>query len=322
MMCHVRQFACINICCLLLLCSAASAAEPQDAAPIVIEQCRIKFLDQVTLAADRAGIIDTVTPREGSKVESGAVVAKLRDEIARAAYDAARQNAANDVAVRFAKKSSEVADAEYRKALETNRIASRAVTEVELLRLKLTAEKSKLEIEQAEHELEASRIKLRQAEAELSTHRITTPFAGVVTQVLKLPGEAVRQGDPLLELSNSKRVRVEGYVSINDLWRIRPGSPVQVQLDIPNAELEVEQEKFEGAVVFVDLSVQPVIQQVRVWAEVENRDDILRAGLTARMVVQPQSQTDTQPNVTSRRTTETGTNNAIASPPAAKRAAP
>lgn len=320
MTCHGRQIARINIGCLLLLCSAASAAEPQDATPIVVEQCRIKFLDQVTLAADRAGIVDTVIPQEGTKVESGAVVARLRDQIARAAYDAARQHADNDVAVRFAKKSSEVADAEYRKALETNRIASRAVTEVELLRLKLTAEKSKLEIEQAEHELEANQIKVRQAEAELSTHRITTPFAGVVTQVLKSSGEAVRQGDPLLELTNSKRVRVEGYVNINDVWRVGPGSPVKVQLDIPNAELAVEQEEFDGAVVFVDLSVQPVIQQVRVWAEVENRNDILRAGLTARMVVLPQTQTGTQANVTSRQSTESGASNAVASPATPKRA--
>jgi hypothetical protein len=39
--------------------------------------------------------------------------------------------------------------------------------------------------------------------------------------------------------------------------------------------------------VFVDVSAQPVTGQVRVWAEVVNRDNILRAGLNARMAIYP-----------------------------------
>jgi hypothetical protein len=45
---------------------------------------------------------------------------------------------------------------------------------------------------------------------------------------------------------------------------------------------------FYGKIVFVDVSAQPVTGQVRVWAEVENRDNILRAGLNARMAINPQ----------------------------------
>jgi multidrug efflux pump subunit AcrA (membrane-fusion protein) len=106
--------------------------------------------------------------------------------------------------------------------------------------------------------------------------------------VFKSKGEAVRQGDPIIELSSTKRVRVEGYVNVKDIWNVKRGNRVMVKLDVEDMELEVEKEVFYGKIVFVDVSAQPVTGQVRVWAEVENRDNILRAGLNARMAINPQ----------------------------------
>ena len=42
-----------------------------------------------------------------------------------------------------------------------------------------------------------------------------------------------------------------------------------------------------GKIVFIDSVVQPVTQQVRIWADVENTDELLLPGLTAVMSITP-----------------------------------
>lgn len=270
--------------------SPSFAAEPalvKGADGIEIVRCRIKLIDQVTLASDRTGIIAYVEAGEGDEVEEGQKIAGLHDEVAQANLAIAQKKSENDVEVRFSKKAAELAKAEHDKALEANQIVKNAVPDIEVRRLKLAAEKSTLQIEQADHQRKLDALNRDQAQAELDTYRVKVPFDGVVTRVFKKKGEAVRQGDPILELASTRRVRVEGDLDIQHLTRVRPGCRVQVQLDVPDVELEIEKETFEGRVEFVDVNVQPVSRQVRIWARVQNRDDILRAGLTARMIITP-----------------------------------
>ena len=163
----------------------------------------------------------------------------------------------------------------------------KAVTDIEVQRLKLAAERSLLQIEQAQHRFAVSLLTAKEARAQLDSHGVKAPFDGIITRIYKQKGEAVRQGDPILEMVSTNRVRVEGYVNVSDANNVRQGSFVQVQLDIPSVELDIERETFEGRIVFVDVTTQPVTGQIRVWAEVANRDNILRAGLTATMIIDP-----------------------------------
>ncbi|RMG34254.1 MAG: HlyD family efflux transporter periplasmic adaptor subunit [Planctomycetota bacterium] len=254
---------------------------------IRLADCRVQLIDQVVLASDRPGILDFVEPEEGDYVEAGVQVAGLKDEVARAALAVAKHKMENDVQKRYAEKASQVAQAEYEKALETNRRVPGTVPDIEVRRLKLAAERTLLQIEQATHEMVEARLTYEQTLADLKTYRVEAPFAGVVTRIYKRKGEAVRQGDPILELVSTRRMRVEGYLDVQHAWTVKPGHTVRVKLDVPGVDLPVESEVFEGRVVFVDKSVQPVTRKVRVWAEVTNRDDLLRAGLTATMEIFP-----------------------------------
>jgi multidrug efflux pump subunit AcrA (membrane-fusion protein) len=60
-----------------------------------------------------------------------------------------------------------------------------------------------------------------------------------------------------------------------------------VQLNIPKADLEVEKQTFEGRIGFVDAQSSPGTDKVRVWAEVDNHDNILRGELLATMTIYP-----------------------------------
>jgi multidrug efflux pump subunit AcrA (membrane-fusion protein) len=98
-----------------------------------------------------------------------------------------------------------------------------------------------------------------------------------------------------MEIVNTERIRVEGHVEIADIWSVQVGDRVEVYLDIPEVDLPVEKEKFTGRIVFIDIEVEPVTRRVSVWADLVNRDGMLRAGLTANMKILPTEPKPTPP---------------------------
>jgi len=279
---------------LLLLGGAAPGEETSadshssaSAEAVVVDGCRVKLIDAVTLAAGRTGILATVVPREGDTVNKGDVVVTLEDGVLRASLAAAEKQAANGIEIRYARKATELAYVEWKKAQQTNTDVPGTVPEIEVRRLRLAAERGLLQIEQAEHQFVIDGLKRDEASETLKTFRLHAPFSGIVTAVHKSPGEAVREGEPVLELVSTARVRVEGYVPFAEACTLRRGNRVEVQIDIADIEHEIEQRRFGGELIFVDVKVEPVTGDVRVWAEVQNEDNALRDGLTARMSIFP-----------------------------------
>lgn len=254
--------------------------------PVLVTKCSIKLIDEVTLGSGRTGILALV-PKEGSFVKKDKVVARIKDEVAQANFNTAEKEASNTVEIRYAEKNSEVAKAEHEISLDANRRTAKTIPDIEVQKQKLAYERAVLQIEQAEHQLAVAKLKKNEAWETLKLYKIEAPFDGVVTRVYKFQGEPVREGDPILEISSTARVKVEGYVNIKDVWSIKTGSPVKVQLDIDDVDLEEEKQIFAGRIVFVDVKSQAVTQETRVWAEVDNPNNVLRSGLTAKMTIYP-----------------------------------
>ena len=275
----------------LLLLTAALLALPTASAaertPVSAARCRVILAEEAVLSSDRAGILAVIVPEEGDRVKAGQKIAGLKDEVAAAALAVAEKQATNDVEIRYAAKAAEVAEVEYRKTKEANRQLPNAFPEIELERLRLAYERAKLQIEKAELDFEVAKLTRDQAAAELAVHRINAPFDGVVRRVIKHRGEAVSQGDPILELVNVDRLRVEGYVPLADAFSLRPGDPVTVQLVESTLAPEIRNRVFEGKIGFIDEVVNKFTIDVRVWATVDNQDDLLRPGLEASMRVFP-----------------------------------
>jgi multidrug efflux pump subunit AcrA (membrane-fusion protein) len=263
-------------------------------ATVHIADCRIVLIDHVMLACDRPGILKAVECKEGQRVMARQELIVIADEVARANLAVAERKGGSDVEVRFQKKACELAEVEYRKNAEANQKAVEAgkgtpVAPLEVEKLRLTAEKAALAIEQAEHELLLDKLNADVARAELATFSVVAEFEGVVTRVFRKKGEAVHQGDPIVELINPDRVRIEGRIGLPHLKFARQGGMVKVKLTVPDLDLPEEREEFEGRITFVDLVSDPVTHETRVFAEVENRENILRAGLMAEMILEPGS---------------------------------
>ena len=252
---------------------------------LLLNKCHIKLVNSVVLGSDRPGVIAYMEPKEGDEVRAQQKIVGMLDGGAQAALKIAQQKAENEVQIKFAKVSAEVAKAEYDKNLEANRSVKGTVTFVELERARLNWQKAVLQGENAEFEQKIAKLEVEKATEDLKTFHIEAPFDGVVRKILKQKGEPVSQGTPILELISTRVVKVEGYIPIEDIWSVKKGDTVEVQIDIPNRDLEIEKEVFEGKVVFIDPTVSPVTHGARVSAEVINKGDRLVEGLYAKMKI-------------------------------------
>jgi multidrug efflux pump subunit AcrA (membrane-fusion protein) len=247
-----------------------------------ITQCRIRLVHDVELASEQNGILE-FSAAEGTKIAQGEVVAKVRDDVVRASLAIAEKQAANDVEVRYAAKATELAQLKYVRAVEANRANPGTVADLELGELRLMAEKSLLQLEQAKSESLLAGLRRDEAEARLRGYRVAAPFDAVVLRVFKQPGEVVREGEPVLELANTDWVRVEGHVHVEDAHLLHRNGPVRVVLETQGGPARA----FRGTIGFVDVKVEPVSKAVRFWVTAENRGNQLKDGLVATVVVEP-----------------------------------
>jgi RND family efflux transporter MFP subunit len=209
------------------------------------------------------------------------------DEVPQANLDVANLVADDRIEIEYATKLNAVDAVEYAKNLEANQKHENTVPDIEVQRSKLAVDRSRLQIGKAEHEMAVNKLKAKQAEAELRTYRILAPFDGVVTRIQKYRGEAVRQGDPVLEVVNTDVVQVEAFVNEREIWNVKVGSPVTVRLSVSDANLEIEKQVFQGRIGFVDVVANSATRETRVWAEVPNPNNTLRPGLRASMTILP-----------------------------------
>lgn len=290
-----RDLLLIGAALFLMLCGPESG-QTGPGGPIrtarEVRECQVQFPERRLLAAERIGILNEVFD-EGTRVRSGQIVARLQDDVLRSALAVAEARATSDVAIRVARKEQEQAQAEYEAGLAAN-LSRMTYPEAELARRRLAAEAAALRIEEAEDNLLISQRLRDEAIAELNTSFIRSPIDGMVTLRIKHAGEALRQGDPVLEVINTDVVRIEGFVTLEALQQWRVGRAVDVYADLSSADefspvpadaSRAEAGPYSGVIGFVDVSVQPLSRTVRVWAEVRNVDGQLRDGMTARMVL-------------------------------------
>jgi multidrug efflux pump subunit AcrA (membrane-fusion protein) len=281
-----------------LICLASIVGQQSAPAgnPLAIDSVLVTLIDEVEVPAQAEGALISLTVREGDSVSAGQELGRVDDLDARSAArqleleaDVARREAENDLKVRFAHKNAEVAKAELRRAEESVKQFSRAVSGSEIDRLRLTAERTELEILQADHEFAVAKLNLGVKEnahafalETLSRRAIAAPIDGVVVQVNRQQGEWVKPGDSVLRVVRIDRLRTEGFLLHNDFPDDPTGRRVTLTVDLPARR----QAKYPGKIVFVSPEVNPVSGQVRFWAEIENQDGKLRPGVKGRLGIE------------------------------------
>jgi macrolide-specific efflux system membrane fusion protein len=278
---------------LLLLAGVLPAS--LGAQPMEVEQVLLAPIQEVEVPAQEAGLLQRVLVAEGALVKQGDLLAQIDDtdaslqqKHAEIELDNARRNAGNDVKVRVASKSAEVAQAELQRGLESQIRYPKSVSETEIDRLRLTAEHAKLQVEQAKYELETAQLALRvqenqlqQAARQVERRKIAAPVSGRVVQTFRQPGEWVEPGQAIARVLRIDRLKAVGALDGSRLGSDPSGRPVTLRVDLPQRG-PVE---FPGRVTFVHSEVNPVNGQLDFWAEIENPDLQLRPGLRASLTI-------------------------------------
>lgn len=261
---------------------------------IEVESVVLRLLEEAEVPAQEGGVITGVAVREGQRVKQGELLTQIDDQIprlaadaAKAKYDITREKATNDVRVRYAQKALDVSEAELRRSTESIEKFAKSVSQSQLDVEQLTVQKNRLEAEQAEHEqavavleMKAQENELNASRAEITRRRITAPFDGVIVQVYVRKGEWAEPGQKALRIVNTDRLKAEGFIRAEDAVAIAAGKPVALL-----TERGGKPETLTGKIAFVSPEVDPITGQVRIWAEIENRDGRLRPGQAARMRV-------------------------------------
>ena len=270
-----------------------SSAIAQDAQFIEIDSALLSIIETVDVAAAASGVLTRVSVAEGTLLSKGQEIARVNESDATLKYQQARLNVTqaeekskNNVSLRLAKKAHELAVAELGRAERLNAGIANSVSEAEMAVLKLRAERTALEIEQAEHnhsilalDVSQQKLQLELAKNELRKHRIFSPLDGMVVQVGRRVGEWVEAGELVARVVRVNRIRAEGFVKV---------SPTVMKLVGQDATLRLsptEPTETKGKVVFVSPEATGVNGEVRIWAEFENPDFKLFPGLQATLKI-------------------------------------
>lgn len=278
---------------LLLVAGPARGQSNSNDAPVNVDSVVLRLLHEANAPAQRAGVLTKLLAKEGDVVRKGDVLAELdeRDaalveQSARLELEIAKRKAENDIQVRFAAKANEVAAAELRRSEESVRSFPKSVSRSQMDVERLEVEKTALEREQAEHNQELSTMEVdvkksavNAARLERLLRRIAAPLDGVVVDAPAKLGEWLEPGQLAFRLVNVSRLKAEGFVTAADARRIAAGD--QARLRLPG-----EEQEFTGRVVFVSPEIDPINNQVRVWAEIDNGQQLLRPGQHAEMAIE------------------------------------
>ncbi|MBS0261402.1 MAG: efflux RND transporter periplasmic adaptor subunit [Planctomycetes bacterium] len=281
---------------LLLIATAATFAWTEAAQPaqktanvIALENCNIKAWKEVVLGFDRPGILGKLDLQEGDSVKAGDFLASLKDDVARAAFDVARIQAESEVEIVYSELASEVANTEHLMLLQGNLKKAGTIPELEVTRAKLNYDKAIAELNKAKHNREVLVGKRDEAKAQLDTFRLEAPFDGYITRLHLVTGASVKQGDAVIELVDTSKVKVEGQLPVRDAERVRKGNPVKIKIDASVTGAAADP---EGEILFVDTAKATPQGRVRVVAEVKNPKNLIRAGQTATLLITPAEKSD------------------------------
>ena len=279
--------------CLLLAGAAAAPAFAQGPPPVIVPNAFFETVDAVDLASERPGMLRSVPFREGDRVEVDQVVAELWDEVPRAQLATLELQATDQISEQYALAAAQVAQSELRGLLDANERKAGVVVEADIERARLSLKQAVAQVKKARQERELAKLRSDELKAELQSYVIAAPFSGVVQRVQHLPGESVRQGDPILHLVNTDRLRVVANVPLEQVLLLRKGDLATAQpvtqsgLDGAAAPLPVP--PVAGRVTFIDPteSIRNETNAVRVFIEVPNPAGAYRAGMRANLQIRP-----------------------------------
>jgi len=205
-------------------------------------------LEDLTVLAEVTGPIISISVREGDMVQRGEVLARIdpRDY----------KNRLNQIQAAY-----ELAQLDFKR----------------ISRLARTDAASQAQLDAIQARLKETTSSLAAAKLDLERCTITAPISGFINKRFAKPGLLVSRSDPLFQILDTSRVKVEVGV---------PESDVQAINNLEEAEIIVEalnNMTVKGKKVFLSRQPETFARVYNLKLEVENPENLLRPGMFARV---------------------------------------
>ncbi len=214
------------------------------------------------IAAEVAGRVTEIRIDEGGSAQAESVVLELDPD--RRRLDVAAAEA------RLAQARANLVK-ERRQADRIRKLRSESVASVQQL------EEAETALLLARSAVEAEEAAVGVAARALADASVSAPFSGLVSRRMVQLGEFVQPGTPLFELVALDPLEAIFSLTELDTERVRLGQRVQIRVGAFQGRV------FEGVVTFVAPTVDPATRTLRIKAEVNNEQGLLRPGLFARV---------------------------------------
>jgi multidrug efflux pump subunit AcrA (membrane-fusion protein) len=250
----------------------------------------LKTVETTSVAAQAAGVLNKVHVREGDRVKIGeplgtieSTSTELQLERSKVALEVAQRNLENTIDIDLAQKNYAVAQNEFDRALESNKVVSDVYPAVEVERLKLVRDRAELEVSRARFAKEIAKLEFLKSQIEhkqlvdmVSKHTIGSPVSGMVVAIEKRTGEWVEPGAVAVRIVEIDRLRIEGFLKAEQADNTLLNRDAQVEIMLAGKKIQSK-----AKLVFISPEVNPINSQVRVFLDIDNSDGKLRPGLRA-----------------------------------------
>lgn len=256
----------------LALAAGAHAAAPGE------YQCLIEPYQKIEVRSPVEALIESIYVERGSQVKKGQALVKLDSGVEQAALASARYRAIMEGQVKSSEARLHYARDKHRRRDELHRqnflsaqdrddaYAEMRVAEAELI--------------EAKDNRELSALETKRLDELLQQRTLTSPFTGVVTELLQHPGELAQTGEgarAILKMAQIHPLRVEVVLPVSLYGSIKAGAHAEVIAEAPTKG------SYKASVKIVDKVVDSASGTFGVRLDLPNPAGNIPAGVKCRV---------------------------------------
>ena len=232
-----------------------------------------------TLSATVAGTLAAICKKEGERVSAGEVILELAKDLESLEVERRRLVAESKVELEAARRRAE----QLRQELAATRSlydSTRSVSREELQQKELETQLAESELERQSIAEARESIELRIAEAQLQQRSISSPFNGLIAEIVPEIGEACYPQQPLVRVVDVSRCRLIVHLEAAAASDLEAGKPAQLRFEglrPPNL--------VRGVVEYVSPVVDPASGLVEVKVLFDNPGGRIRPGLSGTLLL-------------------------------------
>ena len=282
---------------LVLVAAGPVAAVPQDpsAAVTVVRRCLVEFEHNTVVSPPILGLLTECLVEHGTRVKAGQVLGRLQDDEARAEFRLRELEANSDAGVRLAEAKTCRGGEQDAADRGTRPPQRREPGGIPQRRARSQGLGARSRAGDPPPQARPGPPRTRPGGA--PEPRTGQPARRRRRRRHPPEGETVAPRDTVFQVVDTEQIRVVGQVDVTEVWRLKVGQAVRVIPEVAGADLPVEHMVFPGRLTFIDSHIDPATRTCKIHVSTENLGGHLRAGMEARIEIDPEPPPERPPAV-------------------------